>query len=147
MPTSALWVVTNSPGIFVEPVHSAWADVGIGPYKWMRTNAVFFRNLQQICNIDRADRVVRPYEIRGDRSLAVGADDSVGPLGSYEFAGDFRRTGAFCVGRVGIGPYNKIWQRIRICVGFMLLAAACCNPSVSFADSSPGRGAFGRMRA
>ena len=32
MPTLARWEVTNSPKIPVKAVHSAWADVGIGPY-------------------------------------------------------------------------------------------------------------------
>ena len=43
-----------------------------------------------------ADRVVRPYGIRVHRSFAVGADDSVGPMRSYEFAEDFSKTGASC---------------------------------------------------
>ncbi len=30
----------------------------------------------------------------------------IGPLGSYEFAGDFRKNGAFCRADVGIGPYR-----------------------------------------
>ena len=33
MPTSAHWEVTNLQRISVKTVHSAWADVGIGPYK------------------------------------------------------------------------------------------------------------------
>ena len=47
----------------------------------------------------RADRVVRPYGVRGERISAVGADDSVGPKGSYEFAVDYRKNAAFCAGR------------------------------------------------
>ena len=30
----------------------------------------------------------------------------IGPLGSYEFAADFRRNSAFCRADVGIGPYK-----------------------------------------
>ena len=40
------------------------------------------------------------------RRVVVGADDSVGPLGSCEFAEDFRKIGASCRADVGIGPYN-----------------------------------------
>ena len=44
----------------------------------------------------------------------VGADAHIGPLGSYEFAADFRRNSAFCRADVGIGPYgewrNNIWR-------------------------------------
>ena len=29
-------------------------------------------------------------------------------MGSYEFAEDFRKNGAFCRADVGIGPYNAI---------------------------------------
>ena len=36
----------------------------------------------------------------------VGADDSVGPLGSYGFAAVFRKIGASRRGDVGIDPYN-----------------------------------------
>ena len=54
----------------------------------------------------RADRVVRPYGIRVHRGFAVGADDSVRPMRSYEFAEDFSKTGASCRVDVGIGPYR-----------------------------------------
>ena len=37
--------------------------------------------------------------LQGVRRGVVGADDSVGPLESYEFAEDFRENGASCVGR------------------------------------------------
>ena len=36
----------------------------------------------------------------------VGADAHIGPLGSCEFAADFRKNGAFCRADVGIGPYK-----------------------------------------
>ena len=36
----------------------------------------------------------------------VGADDSVGPLGSYGFAAVFRKIGASRRVDVGIDPYN-----------------------------------------
>ena len=35
-----------------------------------------------------------------------GADAHIGPLGSYDFAGDPRKIGAFCRADVGIGPYS-----------------------------------------
>ena len=33
--------------------------------------------------------------LQGVQRVVVGADDSVGPLGSYEFAKDYRKIGAF----------------------------------------------------
>ena len=36
----------------------------------------------------------------------VGADAYIGPLGSYEFAEDYRKAGALCRADVGIGPYG-----------------------------------------
>ena len=38
--------------------------------------------------------------------LFVGVDAYIDPLGSCEFAEDFRKNGAFCRADVGIGPYN-----------------------------------------
>ena len=38
---------------------------------------------------------------------SVGADAHIGPLGSYEFAADFRKNGAICRADVGIGPYGE----------------------------------------
>ena len=38
--------------------------------------------------------------------MVVGADAHIGPLGSYEFAADPRKIGAFCRADVGIGPLN-----------------------------------------
>ena len=38
----------------------------------------------------------------------VGADAHIGPLGSYDFAGDPRKIGAFCRADVGIGPYSVL---------------------------------------
>ena len=55
------------------------------------------------------------------------------------------KSGAFRRADVGIGPYKAIWRCIRIRIGFMLLAAAYGDLSVSFADSSPERGAFGAI--
>ena len=40
--------------------------------------------------------------------LLVGADAHIGPLGSYEFAVDYRKNGAFCRADVGIGPYRVL---------------------------------------
>ena len=40
------------------------------------------------------------------RTAFAGADAHIGPLGSYEFAEDSRKTGAFRRADVGIGPYN-----------------------------------------
>ena len=63
----------------------------------------------------RADRVVRPYGVRVHRNLTVGADDSVGPLGSCEFAEDFRKNSPSCRGDVGIAPYNRC---VQICFAY-----------------------------
>ena len=42
------------------------------------------------------------------RIANVGADAHIGPFGSYEFAEDFRKNGAFCRADVGIGPYRPL---------------------------------------
>ena len=42
------------------------------------------------------------------RIANVGADAHIGPFGSYEFAEDFRKNGAFCRVDVGIAPYAKL---------------------------------------
>ena len=57
--------------------------------------------------------------------MIVGADAHIGPFGSYEFAADYRKIGAFCRADVGIGPYNGIWKYIRIRIGLSLFAASC----------------------
>lgn len=38
----------------------------------------------------------------------VGADAHIGPFGSYEFAADYRKIGAFCRADVSIGPYRLL---------------------------------------
>ena len=40
--------------------------------------------------------------------MIVGADAYIGPFGSYEFAADYRKIGAFCRADVGIGPYGVL---------------------------------------
>ena len=42
----------------------------------------------------------------GIRAVSVGADAHIGPLGSYEFAEDYRKNGVFFRADVGIGPYK-----------------------------------------
>ena len=42
------------------------------------------------------------------RQSSVGADAHIGPLGSYEFAIDFRKNGAICRVDVGIDPYEAL---------------------------------------
>ena len=42
------------------------------------------------------------------RTSFMGVDAHIGPLGSYEFAEDFRKNGAFCRADVGIGPYSVL---------------------------------------
>ena len=48
----------------------------------------------------------------------VGADARIGPLGSYEFAENFRENGASCRADEGIGPYAEIRECIRMCRSF-----------------------------
>ena len=38
----------------------------------------------------------------------------IGPLGSYEFAEDFHKNGAFCRADVGIGPYDAFKDSVGI---------------------------------
>ena len=38
---------------------------------------------------------------------SVGADAYIGPLGSYEFAEDYRKNSAICRADVGIDPYTE----------------------------------------
>ena len=53
----------------------------------------------------------RPYEHSGKNSeisrSCVGGDAHIAPLGSYEFALDFRKNGSYCRGDVGIAPYEE----------------------------------------
>ena len=42
------------------------------------------------------------------RTTNVGVDAHIDPFGSYEFAEDFRKNGAFCWADVGIGPYRPL---------------------------------------
>ena len=53
-------------------------------------------------------RAVRGYASK----LACGR--RIGPLGSCEFAEDHRKNGVICRADVGIGPYDKVRQCIRI---------------------------------
>ncbi len=43
--------------------------------------------------------------------IVVGVDAHIGPLGSYEFAADFRNNSAFCRVDVGIDPYKRCSER------------------------------------
>ena len=76
MPTSARWEVANLPKI-AEKCSAICGRTESSAPTWCGA---------QIC--------------------AVGADDSVGPLGSCKFAAEFRKNGAFCRADVGIGPYT-----------------------------------------
>ncbi|MEE0364925.1 MAG: hypothetical protein UD575_08620, partial [Oscillospiraceae bacterium] len=51
------------------------------------------------------DRVVRPYR---ESSVVVGADDSVGPSGSCEFAADFRKINRILPGGAEPRPYQVL---------------------------------------
>ena len=52
-----------------------------------------------------ADASVRLMSSREFSQCSVGADAHIGPLGSCEFAADFRKNGAVCRVDVGIDPY------------------------------------------
>ena len=51
--------------------------------------------------------LLRPMDDRNFAQHPVGADAHIGPLGSYEFAEDYRKNGAICRADVGIGPYTE----------------------------------------
>mgnify|MGYP004565738169 CR=1 FL=1 len=55
---------------------------------------------------------VNPYALP---NFIVGADAHIGPLGSCEFAVDFRKNGAFCRADVGIGPYKVFSEFVLPC--------------------------------
>ena len=61
--------------------HPVGADAHIGPLRNSEFAADFRKKR---CGL-RADRVVRPYRVRGIENFFAGADDSVGLLRSYEF--------------------------------------------------------------
>ena len=48
--------------------------------------------------------------------FGVGADAYIGPLGSYEFAENYRENGAFCRVDVGIDPY-RVLCKFRLSIG------------------------------
>ena len=58
-----------------------------------------------------------------------------------EFAADFRKTSATRRADVGIGPYNGIWQCLRIRIGLSLFAAACRGRSGA-SRQLPWKGSF-----
>ena len=88
------------------------------------------------------------------RNTFVGADAHIGPLGSNEFAEDFHKDSAICGRTESSAPtgITKVFCRgRRLCrpnkcyefaESFQFFAAACCDLSVSFADSSPVSGAI-----
>ena len=45
------------------------------------------------------------FEFPGTFRKCVGVDAHIDPLGTIEFAVDFRKTGPYCRGDVGIAPY------------------------------------------
>ena len=58
--------------------------------------------------VGRGGALLRPLGSRRFAQHTVGADAYIGPLGSFEFAADFHKIGAFCRVDVGIGPYNQV---------------------------------------
>ena len=57
--------------------------------------------------------------------MTVGADAYIGPSGSYEFAVDFHKIGAFCRVDVGIDPYIRMRRCLRIRRGFLQKNRRC----------------------
>ena len=53
----------------------------------------------------------------------VGGDAHIAPLGSCNFAGDSRKTGAICRADVGIGPYERLVNG-RLQIGVLKAADA-----------------------
>ena len=49
--------------------------------------------------------------------ICVGVDAHIDPLGTIEFAEDFRKTGFFRRGDVGIDPYEPLGRSQRFCRG------------------------------
>ena len=52
-----------------------------------------------------ADASVRSMSSREFLQYSVGADALIGPPGSYEFAADYRKNGAFCRADRVVRPY------------------------------------------
>jgi len=70
----------------------------IAAFEWLRQKRFAFK----ICQAVRI------------RRSPVGADAHIGPLGSYEFAEDFHKNGAFCRADIGIGPYDAFKDSVGI---------------------------------
>ena len=58
--------------------------------------------------VGRGGALLRPLGSCKSAQCPVGADAHIGPLGSYEFATDFRKSGTFCRADVGIGSYTRM---------------------------------------
>ena len=78
---------------------------------------------------------------------SVGADAHIGPLGSYEFAADFRKNGAICRADVGIGPYSQTGKcnsnsQKRFCFrGCLLPTSQSASLTAPLCEGEPRRGA------
>ena len=73
MPTSAREEVANSLKASVKAVHSARADVGIGPYIQKTGSCGFMIDFRKMLHSVRADRVVRPYAGLGNHAEKIEA--------------------------------------------------------------------------
>ena len=97
--TSARAVCTVFTIICGKFAASQWADVGIGPYiktgRCIRMRPSFSQNR---C-ILRADRVVRPYRIRGIEVSVQGPATLSAHLADANLPQSSVKTGTFCAGR------------------------------------------------
>ena len=126
MPTSALWSVTDLPGIFRKIGAVCVGRCGHRPLQCAAQICCCLPDgqsrppLQAACpnaafsalpggflsgRILRIGGQSRP-PLQGRVRGVVGADDSVGPLGSYEFAADFRKKQCILPGGAEPRPYQ-----------------------------------------
>ena len=65
--------------------------------------------------VGRGGALLRPLGSCKSAQCPVGADAHIGPLGSYEFAEDFHKTGVCRRVDVGIDPYKALHgQRLNV---------------------------------
>ena len=126
-----------------EPIQALWEK--LNEKKHPRFSAgVFFSVSKNCCSLFLcrifkvcvgADDSVRPQQIAAKTKpfwririafscLTVGADAYIGPLGSCEFAEEYRKNAVFCRADVGIGPYTEMSSPSRMCRSFSREKAA-----------------------
>ena len=66
--------------------------------------------------------------LQGRAGAVVGADDSVGPMRSYEFAEEFRKKQYILPGRCGHRPLQRLYEQRR---KFLICVLALSNVSLT----------------